>query len=64
MLNLKLPKYLIEFIDKSKSLKCRAWYITKCIQFIYDNNINIYEHYEGVNNERVKIDVKRGAGKC
>lgn len=63
MLSLKLPKYLLSYLDEYRSSKCRAWYVLKSLQYVYENNINIYEHYEGVTNERIEVNDKGGTSK-
>lgn len=60
-MNINLPSYLTRYIDQFRSVKCRAWYIVKCVSYCYENNIDIYEYYESIaNNERTERTSKEG----
>lgn len=58
MFDLRIPKYLRDFIDKSRGNNCRAKYILRCITYVKDNNININEYYENIKYDRIKQDTK------
>lgn len=58
MFDLRIPKYLLEFIDINRSSYCRAKYILNCVKYIKQNNINIHEYYENINYERIEIHDK------
>jgi hypothetical protein len=60
MLNIRLPKLLLDYINTNRSSQCRAWYVLHCVKYCYENNLNIYEHYEGVGNEEVKGNDRQG----
>lgn len=61
MLSLNLPSYLKGYIDQYRSVKSRAWYIVSCLRYVYENNIDIYAYYEGMNNgTESEGDVKKG----
>lgn len=51
-MNLNLPVYLKSFIDNSRSVKCRAWFIIQCVRYVYEHKIDIYAYYEGVKNDK------------
>lgn len=57
-MNINLPYLLSKFIDDSRGIKCRAWFIINCIKYIRDNQIDIYAYYEGMNNEKRIKEVK------
>lgn len=65
MLSLKLPSYLKDYIDKYRSVKCRAWYILGCVRYVYEHNIDIYAYYEGMKDgKEFKGDDKKRQGTC
>lgn len=54
MLNIYLPKPLLEYINNNKGNMSRALYIIKCIDYISRNNITINVEY----NEGNKDDIQ------
>ncbi len=52
-LQVNLNSNLSSFVDDNRGDKCMAWYITKCIQFCKENNIDVHKYYE-VLDERVE----------
>lgn len=47
MFNLNISNTLRSYIDFVRKDYSRAKYIIQCIQYIRNNNIDIYDHYEG-----------------
>ncbi len=60
MFNLKIPKHLLEFIDNSRGIECRAVYILKCIAYIKNNNIDVITQYENTNNDGTSKNEQKG----
>lgn len=58
-MNLNIPSTLTGYLDRNRKSKCRAWFIINCIRYVKENNIDIYDHYEG-NDERTNKTNKEG----
>jgi hypothetical protein len=64
MLNIMLPKHILNWVIENKGKLSMPVYVIHCIAYIKDNNINLEElHHERGENDRTKRFNRKREGK-